>query len=118
MFNGTLPNHMNKELKTFSFLLCESAYCAQFPSPNIVLRFCFWFSSSRPFVVLVSELVGISTSWLIWSIWLIRTIWLVMIMWSIRIMWLIIRRVQPFLKVFRLWSTKKPGHEFATAKRQ
>ena len=29
-------------------------------SPNIVLRFCLWFSISRPFAVLVSEFVGVS----------------------------------------------------------
>ena len=85
------------------FLLCESAYCAQFPSPNIVLRFCFWFSSSRPFAV--------RTIWFIRSIWLVRIIWLIST--SVTIIW-----VQPWLKVFRLWSTKKSGHELATAKRQ
>ena len=36
-------------------------------SPNIVLRFCLWFSISRSFAVLVSEFVGVSTPWLIWT---------------------------------------------------
>merc|ERR1719400_530172 len=33
---------------------------------NIVLRFCFWFRIGRPFAVLVSELVGVGTPWLVW----------------------------------------------------
>ena len=34
-------------------------------SPNIVLRFCLRFSIGRPFAVLVSELVGVGTPWLV-----------------------------------------------------
>ena len=42
-------------------VMCSTA------SPNIVLRFCFWFRIGRPFAVLVSELVGVGTPWLIWT---------------------------------------------------
>ena len=34
-------------------------------SPNIVLRLCFGLGICRPFAVLVSELVGVSTTWLV-----------------------------------------------------
>ena len=85
-----------------------NCFCA---SPNIVLRLWLWLGISRPFAVLVSELVGVSTTWLVGTHFLA-------ISRPMNLVTLTKRWLKPLVEVTGPTVREQPWQELATARSQ
>ena len=85
-----------------------NCFCA---SPNIVLRLWLWLGISRPFAVFVSELVGVSTTWLVGTHFLA-------ISRPMNLVTLTKRWLKPLVEVTGPTVREQPWQELATARSQ